>query len=75
MDKAMKVEDIKEEYLTEYHSMKPDELIAFADFCVFAEDVASLFPVNEDERLRMAKFAKVIWRCSELYHEKDTQTT
>ena len=67
----MKVEDIKEEYLTEYHSMKPDEHRDFADFCVFAQDVASLFPVNEDEQLRMSKFAKVIWRCSELYHKKE----
>lgn len=71
----MNIDEIKEEYLTEYHSMKVEEHRDFADFCVFAEDVASLFPVNEDERLRMAKFAKVIWRCSELYHEKDTRTT
>ena len=66
----MKVNDIKEEYLTEFHSMGVEEHKDFAEFCVFAQDVASLFPVNEDEQLRMAKFAKVIWRCSELYHKK-----
>ncbi len=66
----MTIDDIKEKILTEYHSMDIDEHRDFATFCVFAQDAASLFPVNEDEVLRMSKFAKIIWRCSELYHKK-----
>lgn len=67
-------DDIKEYLLTEPYpfTVVDQEAKDLMKFYMFAENVAGLFPSNEDEEIRLYKFAKVIWRCSELYHtDKD----
>ena len=61
------IDKIEKSYLVLSHEEAGD----FLRFYITAEQISSLFPVNEEEEVRLFKFAKIIWKCSELYHEKE----